>query len=58
VGAMFAGWKRPGLFRLASLAVVVMALGALTAGAVTAESGGKIRHREFRHGPPPVEKQI
>ncbi len=55
VAAMLAGWKRPALFRLASVAVVVLALGALAAGAVIAESGGKIRHREFRNGPPPVE---
>ncbi len=52
--AMFAGWKRPALFRAACLAVVIVALGALTAGTIIAECGGKIRHREFRLGPPPT----
>ena len=55
MAAMFAGWKRPGILRTASLVVVLMALGALVAGTIIAESGGKIRHREFRYGPPPVE---
>ncbi len=53
--AMLAGWKRPALLRVASLAVVIVALGALAAGAVIAEYGGRIRHREFRYGPPPAE---
>ena len=55
VAAMLAGWKQPRLFRGAALAVVMVALSALVAGAIMAESGGKIRHREFRYGPPPLE---
>jgi hypothetical protein len=56
VGAMVAGWKRPALLRRASLAVLVVALASLAAGAVIADCGGKIRHREFRFSPPPAEK--
>jgi hypothetical protein len=57
VATLFAGWKQPRFFRVAALAVVMVALSALFAGAVIAESGGKIRHREFRYGPPPADTE-
>lgn len=49
-----AGWKRPKSLRAVSWATVLLAAASLVAGAVVAEVGGKIRHPEFRHGPPPA----
>lgn len=55
VAAMFIGWKWPKFFRLAALVVVLLGIGSLIAGSDIADYGGKIRHREFRNGPPPAE---
>jgi len=55
VAAMMVGWKWPRYLRLAAGLVAVLALSSLVAGAVIAEYGGQIRHREFRHGPPPAK---
>ncbi len=51
--AMVAGWRWPRSLWAASLGVALLGASSLVAGAVIAECGGKIRHREFRHGPPP-----
>jgi hypothetical protein len=48
--AIVAGWKWPKSLWGASLGVAVLCLGSLGAGAAVAECGGRIRHREFRHG--------
>jgi len=56
-GAMIVGWKRPRFLTAAVLLVLLLALGSLGAGAVIADCGGKIRHREFRVGPAPAEPQ-
>jgi hypothetical protein len=53
--AVVIGAKWPRYFYAAALAAAVLAAGSLIAGGVIADCGGKIRHREFRHGPPPVE---
>jgi hypothetical protein len=45
--------KRPRLSRLAAGLGIVSALVALGLGAFAAFAGGKIRHSEFRSGPPP-----
>lgn len=55
IAAMIAGWKRPKLLSAAAAVVAVLTLGSLVAGAVISEAGGKVRHREFRVGPPPAE---
>lgn len=52
--AMGIGWKRPKYFRIAAGVVLLFGLASLFAGAVIADNGGKIRHREFRNGPAPV----
>jgi hypothetical protein len=52
--ALLVGWKQPKLLRPASGVVALLAAASLLAGAVIADCGGKIRHREFRYGPPPV----
>ena len=53
--AIVLSWKRPESARPAAIAVAVLAAAALFAGACIAESGGNIRHDEFRSGPPPPE---
>ncbi|HNQ72652.1 MAG TPA: hypothetical protein PKN95_03480 [Verrucomicrobiota bacterium] len=53
-GTFVVGWKWPRRFRLAASGVLLLGLASLVAGAVIADYGGKIRHREFRNGPPPV----
>ncbi len=51
--AMGAGWKWPRSLWGASLGVALLGASSLVAGTIIAECGGKIRHREFRHGSPP-----
>jgi hypothetical protein len=51
--AIVVGVKWPRFFAVAGSAVAVLAAASLLAGAVIADFGGKIRHREFRLGPPP-----
>lgn len=47
-------WKSPRLHRVALPLVLVAALVALSLSGFLAFVGGKIRHSEFRNGPPPV----
>ena len=47
-------WKFPRLHRLALVLMTVAAVIALGLGGFLAFVGGKIRHGEFRHGPPPA----
>lgn len=49
-----AGWKWPKCLWAASSATALFATASLVAAAVIADAGGKVRHREFRHGPPPA----
>jgi hypothetical protein len=51
--AIVVGWKKPKYLRPAAGAVAVLAASSLLAGAVIADYGGQVRHREFRHGLPP-----
>lgn len=52
--ALVIGWRKPPYLRTAAGLVAVLAAASLVAGAVIADYGGKIRHREFRYGPPPA----
>lgn len=52
--ALIIAWKRPRYLTLAAIVVALLAAVSLIAGAVIADYGGKIRHREFRYGPPPI----
>jgi hypothetical protein len=54
VVALVTGWKRPRYLRAAGILVALLAAGSLVAGGVIADYGGKVRHREFRTGPPPA----
>jgi len=54
VAAIFAPKKWPRSAMPLAVATVVLALVSLGAGGYIAYAGGKIRHREFRSGPPPV----
>lgn len=55
IAGTVAGWKRPKWLLAAKLAVAILALSSLVAGAVIADHGGRVRHGEFRNGPPPAE---
>jgi hypothetical protein len=48
---MVAGWKWPKSLWVASLLVALLCAGSLSAGAVIAKWGGRVRHREFRPEP-------
>lgn len=48
-----ASCKWPRVQSPAALVLVLLALGSLVAGGVIADYGGRIRHPEFRNGPPP-----
>ncbi len=53
--AALAGWWRfPKLHRPALILTLVTAVAALGLGGFLSYVGGKIRHSEFRHGPPPA----
>ena len=52
--ALISLWKFPRLHRLALGLTTVAAVIALGLGGFLAFVGGKIRHGEFRHGPPPA----
>ena len=54
VAAMIVGWKWPRLVNWAALAVLLLALSSVIVAGVIADYGGKVRHREFRVGPPPA----
>lgn len=47
------GWKWPRLLNWFAFLTILLAIGSLVAGIFIAHSGGEIRHREFRSGPPP-----
>jgi glucan phosphoethanolaminetransferase (alkaline phosphatase superfamily) len=47
-------WRFPRWHRPALISTLVAALVALTLGGFLAFAGGKIRHSEFRHAPPPA----
>lgn len=47
------GWKWPRLLTPLALLTLAFGVGSLVAGIFIARSGGEIRHREFRSGPPP-----
>jgi hypothetical protein len=48
--------KFPKSALLLAIATLVLGAGVLGMGGYIAKAGGKIRHREFRTGPPPKEK--
>jgi disulfide bond formation protein DsbB len=48
--------KWPGTATALALATLVLAFVSLSAGGYVAYAGGKVRHREFRTGPPPHAK--
>lgn len=52
-GGLAAGWKRPKWTTPLALLTVLLGAASLVAGIAIAESGGEIRHREFRFGPIP-----
>ena len=52
MGIVF-GWKWPRWLTPISILTLLLGAGALAAGILIARSGGEIRHREFRSGPPP-----
>ena len=54
--ALMVGWKKQRHLRSAAIAVALLAIASLIAGAAIADCGGKIRHREFRFGPPPTAR--
>ena len=52
--ALVGHWKSPRLHRIARPLTLVAAVAALGLSGFLAFVGGKIRHSEFRNGPPPV----
>lgn len=54
VAAIFAPKKWPKTARPLVVLTLLLAVAALAAGGYIASAGGKIRHREFRTGPPPA----
>ena len=53
LAALVAGWKWPERFMPLGWLALIVALAACAAAIRIAYPAGKIRHREFRHGPPP-----
>jgi len=54
VVGLLAAWKWPRGFHALAVLAALLAAGSLVAGAVIADAGGKVRHPEFRTGPPPA----
>lgn len=52
---LLAAWKWPRGFHALAVLALLLAAASLVAGAVIAEAGGKVRHPEFRTGPPAPE---
>ena len=52
--ALAISWKWPKVIPIAGVITLLLGVASLVAGIQIAEAGGKIRHREFRTGPPPV----
>ncbi|MEI6589800.1 MAG: hypothetical protein WCO38_07665 [Verrucomicrobiota bacterium] len=55
LAAIAVGYKKPTQMRFLAGLVVILAIASLIAGSLIAESGGRIRHEEFRRGIPPIE---
>jgi hypothetical protein len=53
--AVVVGVKWPRFLYAAVIVTGLLALASLISGGVIADCGGKVRHREFRFGPPPPE---
>lgn len=53
VAGLIALWKFPKLSRWVTLLALLAGLASLAAGGWISQAGGKIRHNEFRTGPPP-----
>ena len=51
--AILALWKFPTAGRWLTLLAILGALAAMGVGSWISQAGGKIRHTEFQHGPPP-----
>jgi hypothetical protein len=51
-------WRWPKSLVISSIVTLVFAAASLTAGVVIAEAGGAVRHREFRHKPPPPSRPM
>jgi hypothetical protein len=54
-GSAILGWKIPKSLKFTVPITTIIAFSCLAAGALIADAGGKIRHPEFRIGPPPQE---
>ncbi len=54
VAALFTGSRWPKTSLISALLVLLLGLTTLGAGSYIAYAGGRIRHREFRNGPPPA----
>ena len=54
VAALVALWKFPKISPWLVIVAVLGAMASVGAGAWISEAGGRVRHKEFRHGPPPV----
>ena len=54
-GAGIVGWRVPKSLKFTVPVTTLLAFSSLAAGALIADAGGKIRHPEFRIGPPPME---
>lgn len=52
---LLAAWKWPRGFHALAVLAALLAAASLVAGVVIAEAGGKVRHPEFRSGPPAPE---
>jgi hypothetical protein len=52
VAGLVGGWMKPKFLRPSAVVVALLTAASLVAGAVIADCGGKIRHREFRYGSP------
>jgi formate hydrogenlyase subunit 3/multisubunit Na+/H+ antiporter MnhD subunit len=54
LAALILDFRRRRYSKPAAVLAALLAAGSLIAGAVIGDYGGKIRHREFRSGPPPI----
>lgn len=54
LAAMIVPWKFPKSAAAFSLVTVLLSVVAVALASYASQAGGKIRHREFRDGPPPV----
>jgi len=54
LAALFLPLKFPKAGKPLDIAVLILTFGCLAAGIWAADAGGKIKHKEFRYGPPPA----